>query len=142
MRYKEHYIINKDGSIYSLKSNRIMKPFTLGQNYLGVSINRKPEYVHRIVANVFLPNEDNKSDVNHIDGNKHNNSVSNLEWCSHKENIKHSFDKLGRIHHLSKLNKQQVSKIRKSKLKGTELAKIYKVSTCVISLVKNNKIWN
>jgi hypothetical protein len=73
-----------------------MKPFSLGKLYLGVSINRKPEYVHRIVASTYISNQYNKTDVNHINGNKFDNRVENLEWTTHKENIKHSFDKLGR----------------------------------------------
>lgn len=55
---------------------------------------RNRKQVHRLVATHFIQNEKNKEEVNHIDGNKENNSVSNLEWCTRKENMIHAY-KLG-----------------------------------------------
>ena len=63
------------------------------EGYLYVEISRFPKlyFVHRIVASAFIPNPDNKETVNHIDGNKENNCVSNLEWSTMKEQIDHAF---------------------------------------------------
>jgi len=53
--------------------------------------------IHRFVAEAFIPNPDGKDEVNHIDGNKHNNHISNLEWVSHSENMRHSTEVLKNI---------------------------------------------
>ena len=65
-----------------------------GYRYAMIEIDGKPcnRRVHRLVAQYFLPNPDNMKEVNHKDGNKDNNHVSNLEWCTRSHNVKHSFD--------------------------------------------------
>lgn len=64
----------------------------LGYQFIGLRKNgsRKQFYVHRLVATLFIPNPDNKPQVNHIDGNKSNNIVSNLEWVTISENQRHA----------------------------------------------------
>lgn len=78
---------------------RILKPLLVGHNYLGVNLAKntihKMHSVHRLVAQAFIPNNRNLPEVNHIDGNKKNNNVSNLEWTTHSQNMKHSQVVLG-----------------------------------------------
>ena len=66
-----------------------------GNGYKQVQIMRKGKrytrYVHRLVAECFIPNPDNLPEINHKDGDKNNNSVDNLEWCNHSENLIHAY---------------------------------------------------
>ena len=76
--------------------------------------------VNRLVAQHFIPNPDNLPEVNHIDGNKENNHVSNLEWTDRSRNVKHSFDTgLKRPHRWTETERKQIS----DKVKATMRAK-------------------
>lgn len=82
------------GGTIKIECNRLLTPTDNGNGYLivGLQVNhkRKNHYVHRLVADAFLAKPVGKSYVNHIDYNKKNNDVSNLEWCTQVENIDHS----------------------------------------------------
>jgi NUMOD4 motif./HNH endonuclease. len=82
------YSISNLGTVKNNKTNRILKLFQKREGYLQVQLGRKnnPVYVHRLVAKAFIPNIYNKKQVNHVDGNKQNNCVENLEWCDAREN--------------------------------------------------------
>ena len=91
---KKHpnYLITVEGKVFSLKTMSFLKLSNRGDGYHTVHLDKKFYRVHRIVAETYIPNPENKEQVNHMDGNKANNMLCNLEWMTQSENIQHSFD--------------------------------------------------
>lgn len=83
------YFITKDGKVWSEKSNKFLSPF-LKNGYLAINLsingNHQAEYIHRLVAEAFIPNPNNLPCVNHKDENRLNNNIDNLEWCTIADN--------------------------------------------------------
>ena len=79
----------KFGKVYRWTKTRILTPKDNGKGYLELCIMGKHRYIHRLVAEAFIPNPYNLPQVNHKDENKSNNSVENLEWCDISYNIKY-----------------------------------------------------
>lgn len=137
MNRKDSFDVNWKGEII-----RPLVPFpSIGSGYYKYS----NEFVHRSVAEKYLANPHNKPEVNHKDGNKLNNHVSNLEWCTRKENMEHAaktglLRKRGKSKGIGfmKLLKEQVNEIRASHLSTRGLAKIYGVSNGTIFKVLND----
>ncbi len=94
--YENHFEISDGGIIRRLSNLKILKPHVTNRGYLRIAlcVNKvsKKYTVHRLVALSFIPNPKNKEYVNHIDGDKLNNCVNNLEWATHNENETHAFN--------------------------------------------------
>lgn len=140
------YLITEDGQVINKITNHILKPQPNAKGYLRVCIGGIKYFVHRLVAERYIPNPENKEQVNHIDGNKLNNSVTNLEWTSNKENrihaVKNKLHLQGEDCPWSKLTQENITFIRNNlNLTNKELAKKFNVSVSTISDIKNYKTW-
>jgi hypothetical protein len=148
-------IINSKGIAKKL-SEKILKPRPNKDGYVRVCLyspsSNVDRLIHLIVAEHFIPKVDGKHQINHINGVKHDNHVSNLEWCTPSENIRHSFDELkrevffakGSEHPNSKLNEEKVYAIRKALQEGVsfrKLAKKYGVNRGSIGRIKHGLTW-
>ena len=98
-----NYSVSNYGRVRNNKTGYILKPLEVGFGYVVVELwnknGPKSKKIHRLVAEAFLPNPDKKPQVNHIDGNKKNNRLDNLEWVTASENMKHSYDSKIRVSH-------------------------------------------
>ncbi len=167
--YEGKYQVSNFGRVKSLyqeymggwrKQQLIVRPETIlkspcnsdGYPLVGLSKNnkRKSFKVHRLVAQEFIPNLYNLPEINHKNGNKNDNSINNLEWCTPQENVIHGINILGNRRaygirqHLAKLNDDLVKKIKMEFNEGKtpyELSPIYNVNARTLYRIKNNETW-
>lgn len=148
------YEVSTLGRVRSMHNGgKVLKPYMTGKQppYPTVQIDGKNKKVHRLVAEAFIPNPDNLPQVNHLDGDKANNCVTNLEWSTNRDNVNHAFASglapCGESRSNAKLTAEQVREIRasyKPKTRGCgakSLAKKYGVSDVTIRKILSGKKW-
>ena len=144
----DDYSITEDGEVINNRwGGRKVKPQPNGKGYLRVHIAGKMYFVHRLVAEKYVPNPNNLPQVNHKDGDKTNNKACNLEWVSNIENRNHAVKEGLQIHGekcpWAKLTKADVDYIREHPdCNRTEMAKRFGVSRSTIYAVLIGRSWN
>ena len=148
------YKVSDEGQVFSKKTNRVLKP-RIHNGYERVALNKngkaKDFTIHRLVATAFLIGEPNQNMVNHKDGNRTNNHIQNLEWCTLSENRQHAYDtglqkgRKGSAHHGARFTNEQVRDIKIRLANGHGVTKISRelgVSHATISLINTGKNWS
>jgi len=154
------YYVTENGEVYRLWKIGFKKRKSHFNNdgYCQITfcINRNIKHylIHRLVAELYIPNPNNLPEVNHDDGDKTNNNISNLYWCTPSQNIKHAHrtglikPAKGQQHSNSKLTEEQVKWIRKNYIPrhkefGTRgIGRKYNVSHIAILKIIKNKCWS
>lgn len=152
-KFIKNYYVSNYGNVKNINTNRILKPRKQHNGYLVVNLSIcgkiKTYTIHRLVAKLFIPNPQNLPQVNHIDLNRENNYVENLEWCSASYNVVHAFKSGNRHksegleHYGHKLTYSDIQTLRQdyepfSKIPNiTKVAKQYNVSRQTIHNVVN-----
>jgi len=153
------HAINKKGEVIRIRTRKVIKPSINKKGYFQVCLQNKKSYrIHRLVAELFVPNPDNKPQVNHLDGNKLNNHFTNLKWVTNEENQKHAIDnglwdgissklskkQMGEGNSAAKLKESDVLTIYELLKNGVSvgvIAKKYNVNHSNISSIKAGKSW-
>jgi hypothetical protein len=154
--YNGTYQVSNLGRIRSVWRRKGTNGFWAEYGYKRVVLRKNGTKVsiaiHRLVAEAFLDNPKKHPDVNHKDGDKTNNRVSNLEWCTHSHNMQHAARTgllkplYGEFHPEAKLTFSKVADIREKFKTGfytkIELGKEYQVSATLIANIVNFKAWS
>lgn len=140
--YGNRYILQEDGTIISNTANKLLTTSIDSTGYPACNLWDGTKYhkhrVHSLMANHFLPNPNNKRTVNHIDGDKTNNNLSNLEWATDSENIQHAHDNIPRKS-TRILSFEDIEFILFSDITAVELSNTFKVSPSHIRALRRGK---
>ncbi len=147
--YEGLYLVSDMGRVFSIPRNTsnggFVKAIKGSDGYSKVALSKDGRVtklsIHRIEATAFLGERGAGYQVNHIDGNRSNNNLRNLEWCTQQENVRHELYELGSIYRRRKLTSQQAREVRNSKESNGVLADKYRVSKSTIQCIKNGKLY-
>ena len=165
--YGKRYLISDEGDVMSLPRTlwngaghhvskmKHMKTHVGTNGYVVVGLTKngvtKVEYLHKLLAQAFLPNPKKKKCINHKNGIKDDNSLENIEWCTYSENAKHALKNglrkitpmPGEKNHQAKLTEKKVKELLQSKgiAKVTDLAKKYKISVSQVYSILDGRTW-
>lgn len=144
------YWINKKGEVMG-RTGKLLKPSITKKGYLRLpfytSDKVKAFYIHRLVANAFIPNPENKPQVNHINCDKKDNRVENIEWVTDEENRTHKLENnlnvtsQGTKHVLSKIDEKIAKDIFLSEETDKTLSKKYNISKSLVYGIKSGRNW-
>lgn len=152
--YENYFMVSNLGNVFSKRTGKILKQHINKQGRAGLATRIGGRHgkavcfkIHRLVAEAFIANPENKKTVNHKDGNPLNNLVDNLEWATYSENMQHAFDTglvvaiKGHINPNATLSKSSILYIRENPdgLTIRELASLFDVHHCTIVRCKNYK---
>lgn len=140
------YAVSSSGRVMNTKTHKILKQRKSKKGYMTISlwVNNKAilKQVHRLVAKAFIDNPKRRKQVNHIDGDKTNNTIENLEWVTNRQNGKHEV--ANDLCH-SKLTKEQVKDIcellMENQLTYDQIGKLYNVEGSMISSIYRKESW-
>lgn len=152
------YFVTDDGKIFSTRKTKIPKQLSTkpdkktGYIFVMFNINGKTyrKTVHRLVAKAFIANTENKPQVNHIDGDKSNNDISNLEWCTHQENVQHAYDtglnipiKSAKTYNAKLTDKtcRELIQLLFDGLSNEEIGEKFNLHSRYVSLIRGKKRW-
>jgi hypothetical protein len=140
------YEVSENGDLRMVKNGKIKAKIYVPSGYVKYRVSKTRRYrlAHRLVASAFIPNPENKPQINHIDGDKRNNCVSNLEWCTGEENWAHAlatglWNKASQFK-LSESDAREIKALR-GKETQTALAKRFGVSTSTVRSVRIGTSW-
>ena len=151
-----NYFVFTDGTIYNATTKHKMSQCKDKDGYMNVCLSHQGKHwtihVHRLVANAFIPNPDNKPEVNHKNGKKHDNNVSNLEWSTAKENVQHAYSTglhdnraTGERHGMNKYSEEQIKYVcqllESNSYTISEIINLTGVPKSTISDILSKKYW-
>ena len=142
----ENYYVNENGEVFNNKYNKMrkLKPYKKTDGYLLVDLRfngkRSVKRVHRLVVENYLPNPNNYTDVNHKDGDKSNNELSNLEWCSRSQNLHHAYDNELKSNKLTRKKRIEIVVLLKTgRLSQRLIARKVGVTQAMVSYIKRSE---